>query len=164
MGVAQQAPPAVDPARAATVQQEVEHHHRPTRPAAPRAAEQHRPDDLRHRIVDDRAREIARQQVEEEALDLHVLPREQAQEAEHVAAHQEERQLAADVLAPARQQGIERPSAGDRRADIAEVHQVEDDAGRLPHHDRQGPEDDRHHRREEELVRQRGLGRRRGRG
>ena len=125
------------------VRKEVEHHGRPAGVPAPAAAEEQRAEDLRHGIVDGRGLEGAGEQVVPEALDLHVLARDQAEVHEHVEPHEELRDPAC-VSVPLYEKA---DAEGDRRADVGEVEEVEEVALRQPERDRHGLEGREHRHR-----------------
>jgi len=69
------------------VRQQVENHGRPAGIAAPAATEEQRPENLGDSIVQHASTHHAREEIIPEALNLHILPADEAEKDEHVDAH-----------------------------------------------------------------------------
>ena len=130
------------------VGEEVEHHGGPARVAAPTAAEEQGPKDLRDGVVDRGRLEDAGEEVVPKTLDLHVFLADKAQVNEHVEAHEQLGDAASVLVAANEERGAER----DRRADVGEVEEVEEVALREPKRHGHGFEGDEDGERDEVLF------------
>lgn len=109
--------------------EQIEHHRRPTGPAAPSPIEQKGADDFSDEVMQGCPGKDTHEQVEEKTLDLHVFPVDESQEDEHIGCDQDLAYPASPEYVLSWQGTVQEDAKPDRRPDKAEVEQEKDLTG-----------------------------------